>query len=158
MINTPKSLQIPYQDALSDAQGALTRPWEMFFRTLKEIVDPMGFPRFATLQNNKTNEPIAGIRFDATKESCVFLDFIVQRATSAPAAGVDAGTLIFAYSPTNDQWLLRSSVLPGAPAAGVTFSVSTGGELRYTSADWAGNQLAFRLTFRMRTLAGGKKG
>jgi hypothetical protein len=149
----PVSVTVPYQDAVVDKKDLLiTRTWSFFFRSIQAALDPLGVEQYFTLVNNQSvAADIDGLKFDLAKVGQVTVDYLIQRVTTGGGATelIETGTLYAAYKPTSNDWFLIN--VPSS--AGITLSITSSGQIQYTSTNVTGTASISKLTFRARTLA-----
>ena len=73
--------------------------------------------------------------FDKRGVSAVFVDFLIQRVTTSTGAveTIEAGSFMATYNPTSDDWNLGFIGTPGPDDTGVDLSISSSGQVEYTS-------------------------
>jgi len=147
-----KTLQTPIQTPLTDNQGKLTRPWEDYFRDLTSVVVLLGTERSFQLNNNQAAAAdVTGLKFSYKSVSQVTIDYLIQRVTTGGGAQelIETGQFYLAYKPTSDTWVLSG----GPTTAGVTLSVSSAGQVQYTTSNITGTASISKITYRARSLA-----
>lgn len=151
-----KSLTIPIKDAFVDSDRMMTTPWFRFFQLLKKIIDPIGLEDVANLDNNVTTSKILeGIDFNKAVSSQGMVEYLIQRITTGTGAVelVESGSLHVAYKPTSNSWVLQV-INSGFPSnAGITFSITNDGQVKYTSTNITGTPSISRIAFRIRYLS-----
>lgn len=152
-----RSLDVPYQNTLLErATGILTIPWQNFFRSLFERVLPLGLETSFPLVNNQASAAnIEGLQFDYVKTNQVIIEYIIQRITGSisPTELIQTGVFALAYKPAAQTWHIVTIGSTGPDSAGITFSVTTGGQVQYTSTNMTGSANISKITYRARTLA-----
>lgn len=151
---SPKSLQIP-RDAISDENGILTVAWQQFFAYLRNLVDPLGDERFSDIVNNQASAAnIDGLSFDYRVVSQGIIEFLVQRVTTGAGAVeiISSGVIHAVYKPTSATWALKIPWTAGPSASGLTFSITSDGQVQYTSTNETGTASISKITYRVRTL------
>jgi hypothetical protein len=160
MSEITRSFAIPRREPIADAQGLVGRTWEWFFNSVFERLYPLGVERSFTLKNNQTSAAdIEGLRFDKRGVSYASVDYLVHRVTSTSEL-VQYGTLMAAYYPDSEEWdmVQVSHTTPTKPNnAGITFSITADGQVRYATSDQSGAGVISVMHFRARTLAGKNK-
>lgn len=149
----PLTLRPPYQNKLVDAEGIIDRVWAVFFRELESFLTPLGKERTAELVNNQSGAAdIEGLAFDKTRVSQAAVDYLIQRVTTGGGAVelIEAGTFYAAYKPTSNSWALTN--VPST--ANVTLSITSAGQVQYTTSNEGGTAYISRIVWRARTLQG----
>ena len=144
-----KSTPVPYTNPIADASGIITSAWQFFFQSVYEILTYLGLEQTFTLVNNTavaTN--IATLNFDRQFTSQVSVDYLIQRTTSLNEA-VETGTFYLAYKPKTNTWAISN----GPTASGITLTVTTSGQVKYTSTNQTGTLSISRIVFRCRLIA-----
>lgn len=152
MKSTPETLQIPNQTSITNKNGEMSQPWESFFRGVQSSVDPLGSERHATIVNNQSSAAnVEGLSFSYKSVSQATVDYLIQRVTTGGGAveQIETGVFYLVYKPTSNTWVLSS----GPSSAGVTLSVTSAGQVQYTSTNVGGTASISKITFRARTLA-----
>jgi len=151
----PQSFEVPYRDKVLDNEGLLTMPWEWFFRALWERLNPLGAERSFDLENNQgTAANIDGMKFKKNKVSQATIEYLVQRVTTGGSATelVESGILIATYNPTSEDWNLHAVDENNPEDAGITFSITSDGQVQYTSSNVTGDASISRIVWRARTM------
>jgi hypothetical protein len=148
-----KSIEVPFQDAVVSQGGLLSYVWNNFFRNLYTLISHIGFETsFELVDNQTTAAPIEGLKFDPLKNQQIFIDYIIQRITGSSEL-IETGILAIVYKPKAATWSV-SKLVTGVPDnAGITFSITSSGQLQYTSTDMAGTVYIQKVTYRTRTMA-----
>jgi hypothetical protein len=157
MGNLSSALQVPYRDQIADAGGNLTRPWETFFRYVKDALDPLGVEKIVPIVNYQaTVKPIKELTFSSTSVCQAVVEYVIQRITTGVGASelVESGTMHLVYKPVSNAWYIVVIGSPGPNFAGVVFSITAAGVLQYTSSNFSGTPSISRMIFRARTLSG----
>lgn len=152
-----KTLSVPFSSSFSVEGGTMTEAWEGFFIDLQDRVKAMGDERHFILENNQSvAADIDGLFLSKNIDSQMFVDFLIQRYTEDPSGfeAVEAGTLNIVYRPGARTYVVEHAVTSGPDTSGVTFSITSSGQVQYTSTDIAGTEKLSRIFFRMRPIAG----
>lgn len=152
---TTPVLQAPYSNPLTNSEGFLSSAWQLFIRKVVEIIEPFGEEQSFGLANNvSVAVAITGLSFNSEKISQVIVDYIIQRVTTTPSATelIQSGSFILVYRPTSLSWSLVAVGTPGPDVSGVTFSVSSFGQVKYTSTNITGVPFISKITWRTRSL------
>lgn len=151
-MGAPISTSVPYQTPIADGDGLIQRVWSFFFRNLQLALDPLGLEKcFTIVNNNSVAADVESLVFDFAKVGQASVDYLIQRVTTGGGAQekIETGTLYLAYKPTSNTWVLSG----GPTTAGVTLTVTSSGQVQYTSSNLTGTAYISKFTFRARTLA-----
>lgn len=151
------SFEAPIRDPISDATGMISRHWEIFFRFLQQIIDPLGVEKFFAIVNNQsTAVDVVGLQLSSKAISQAIIEYLVQRVTTGAGAVelIESGVLHAVYKPTTNAWAMFLMGTPGPSSSGVTFTVNAIGQIKYTSTNVTGAASISKLTYRVRSLAG----
>lgn len=155
--NAPISIQIPLRDEVAKEDGKISRSWENFFKYLQNFIDPLGYEKFFELQNNNAVEAdIQGLSFSKENASQGTIEYLIQRVTTGGGATelISSGVLHAVYKPTTAAWDLFTPFAEGPSASGITFSITTDGQVQYTSSNVTGSASISKISFRVRILSG----
>lgn len=148
-----KTLIVPNKEQLVDSLGAATRYFELFLRNVIDLLLPLGSEFSVDLENNKASATnIIGLNFKKESEIQSFIEYVIQRTTTSGQT-IESGILRVVYLPFTDSWNLGSVITAGPNSAGVTFSITSAGQVQYTSTNVV-NQNKFRISIRVRKLTG----
>lgn len=140
-------------DRFVDQQGALTRAWQAFFRKVGEVIKFIGSEQTFDLVNNQVAAAsITPLKFDKSYTSVVYIDYFIQRVTSSTEKNQN-GVLIATYAAKVGTWSIREYGTSGPDVSGVTISITTAGQIQYTSSNLAGTAVISRIVFRTREIA-----
>ena len=158
MINTiSTAISAPIKDLISNNDGYLSRPWEVFFRTITNMITPFGIEKNINLENNITTPKlIEGLSFNSAKVSFAIIEFLIQRISTGSGATeiVTSGTFHVVYKPSSNIWVLSIIGTPGPSVSGVTFTISNNGQISYTSTNTTGTPLISKFCYRVRSFYG----
>ena len=92
---------------------------------------------------------------NSSKVSHAVVEYLIQRVTTGGGAVelIQAGMFHLVYLPTSDTWNIVAIGTPGPGASGITFTVTSSGQVRYTSTNITGTESLSRIAFRIRTLS-----
>lgn len=148
------SVKIPYLEQVAGADGLIVRSWQLFFRALLNLVEPLGAEKtFDLLNNQSTVVYIKGFNFESKKETQAFVDYNIQRTTSTSEL-VESGVLRVVYMPKTEVWAISVVGTSGPDSSGVTFTITSDGYVQYTSTNVGGTPITFKVSTRSRTLSG----
>jgi hypothetical protein len=128
-----------------------------FFRAIWERLSALGSEQTFKIENNKSSATdVTVLKFDSRGISQAVIEYLIQRITTGDDAVelLESGILIAVYKPTSDSWALVEVDVDHPSDSGVTFSITSSGQIQYTSSDVAGTPEISRLVYRVRTLAG----
>lgn len=146
------NLQPPTKNSISESNGLVERAWSVFFREIERRLNPYGVEKYASLTNNQlVAADVEGLIFNKAKVSMVAVDYLIQRVTTGVGATelIEGGTFYLVYKPTSANWALTN----GPSTAGITLSVTAGGQVQHVSTNVSGTQSISKMTYRPRTLA-----
>lgn len=152
-----RSIDVPYQQPLIEkASGVLTISWQNFFRSLFERVYSIGIESSFSLVNNQSvASNIEGLQFDYRKVNQAIIEYVIQRITGptlSPTELIQTGCFAVVYKPVAGTWNIVNIGSTGPDSAGITFSITTGGQVQYTSSNMTGTANVSKITYRARTL------
>lgn len=98
------------------------------------------------LANNTSNQDITGLLFDNSTHKGAIIFYDIDRRTSTQNV-VESGILIVSYDVADATWRIEK-LISGLDNAGVTFTISSGGQVRANTNDLTGSSYAaeFRAT------------
>lgn len=155
MANTPSEFQVPYRDVLLGEEGFLSRPWQAFFRIVQEYIAPLGREKsFQIVNNQAVAANITDLNFDKSTVSQGVVEYCIQRITTGGGSTnlVQSGIFLCVYKPIADTWSIVTVGSSGPDISGVTFAITSAGQVTYTSSNITGTALLSRINFRVRTL------
>ena len=90
-----------------------------------------------TIANNQTTQNVTALLYDKLVSVGAQVRYMVNRVTDTAASKVQQiGTLVIRYDANTDDWFIAESDLQGD--AGVTFTITSAGQVQYTSTNLAG--------------------
>lgn len=90
-----------------------------------------------TISNNVTTQSVTALLYDSSTMRGSHVRYVVDRGSDTTSNRVrQIGELIISYDRANTKWLISEGVMQGD--AGVTFSITTGGQVQYTSTNISG--------------------
>jgi hypothetical protein len=109
---------------------------------------------FTIVNNQSTAANITGLSFSSASVKSAIIEYFAQRITTSTGAVelVETGSLIASYLPTSNTWQITR--LPSDGDVGLTFSITAGGQVQYTSTNITGTASISKFSFRVRTMAG----
>ena len=149
------AFKIPYQNDVLDESGSFTTPWINFFRTFYKALYPLGIEvNFTIVNNQSTAANIDQLQFNYTLVNAVIVEYVVQRCTTGAGTTelIEAGAFYVIYKPISATWVLFQQGSTGPSAGGVTFTVTSKGQVQYTSTNITGTQVVSKVAFRTRIL------
>jgi hypothetical protein len=151
-----KALEVPHNDVIINEKGMLSASWEKFFFDLVSRLNPLGDERSFALVNNQVSPAnVDGLAFNSNNTSCAFIKYLIQRVTTSTGAteSNQSGILIATFEPITGAWHVREGITTGPDSSGITFSISSGGQVQYTSSNISGTNSYQKMTYRVETLA-----
>ena len=97
----------------------------------------------ATIANNQTDQDVTGLSFDETATKGAVFTYDIQRSTDTVNAG-ETGKAFVRYDPVADDWEIEAQALSDS---GVTLSIGSDGQVKYTSDNMAGSSYAGTMRF-----------
>ena len=155
LIRAYQQFVVPFKDKISESSGIISNVWQSFFDMIRLRLEPLGIEQHFELKNNQaTAQDISGLIFDFRSVSYSKVNYLIQRVTTATGAQelVDAGSFAVVYKPTAEIWSLISYNTTGSTSAGIVFSISATGQVKYTSTNITGTPSISKLTWRAQTM------
>lgn len=147
-----ESNKAPYQNEVIDDNGLLSNIWQKFFRLIESALDYIGQEQSFTLVNNQVAPAnITGLKFDKSFTSAVFVEYIIQREHSS-SHNIASGIFNLRYDLYSLNWGL-TEIGPIVSASGVSLSITSDGQVQYTSTNESGTVILSRIVFRKREIA-----
>lgn len=155
-----KLMSPPFSSQFLVSGGALAQVWEQFLREVYDCLNPLGKEQSFQLQNYVTTTTplpvdaiagpvsIDGMQFNGAAVSYAIVEFFIQRFHSGSSA-IQGGTFTVSFNAKTNSW----SIANGGPHAGITFTITSGGQVQYVSTNIANTKQVSKLTWRARTLA-----
>lgn len=147
-----ESNKVPLTSEISQYGGLISTPWEKFFRKIQDIVDYLKDEGTFSLVNNQSSPAdITPLVFDYRYTSQAVVEYVLQRCTSSVEA-VEAGRITAIYLPETGSWNVAkvADVTTGTP--GFTVTITSAGQLQYTTTNQAGTFSFSRITYRVREI------
>lgn len=144
---------VPFQSPVTDSSSILTRAWENFFRKIQDVVNYIRDEEVFNLENNQSSPAnIAPLAFDNQITSHAVIEYFVQRIHSTPSENLQAGRLTVFYRYNTFDWVLTNTTEGSSGSPGVTFSITSTGQIQYTTTNISGLPSLSRITFRVREI------
>lgn len=144
----------PYGDVLVDEENKMSSSWQLFFRTIDNLIKYIKKEQVFTLVNNQAVAAnITGLSFDFRYTSQAIIEYLVQRVTSSVEL-VESGRIAVIYLPDSNTWNIDTGAYVSAGITGVTFSITSAGQIQYETTNEAGTAVISRMVYRVRELAG----
>jgi hypothetical protein len=145
---------VPYRDEVVDESRMLSINWQIFFRVIQNIVLYLQPENYFDLVNNQAvATDLSPLVFDYRYTSQAIIEYIIQR-TSSSAELIQTGMKMVVYKPRANTWSILEYGTPGPDASGVTFTITSTGQVQYTTTNQAGTIALSRIIFRVRELQG----
>ncbi|CAB4152345.1 hypothetical protein UFOVP610_7 [uncultured Caudovirales phage] len=122
--------------------------------SLYRLTNDKSFERSATILNNQAVAvDVPGLSFNSSSPSLISIEYILQRITTGGGATqlIQSGILHLVRQPSTPSWNLRHIGSPG-PDSSITFSVTSGGRIQYTSTNITGTASISKMTYRIKTI------
>lgn len=104
----------------------------------------------ATINNNQTTpDDINGMVFVNTQTRSAKVSYQVKRSVTGNIR-IQSGSLYLDWNPQTSQWILTHDFTAGN--AGITFSVTSGGQVQYTTDNMTGSGYVGEIKFNAKTL------
>lgn len=147
------SNEVPWTSSVVDnSRFFLTPPWEKFFRKIQDMVNYLRYEESFTLVNNQASAAdITPLTFDQRYAAYAVVDYFVQRVHSGTEA-CKSGRLTLFYLVNTTSWSLTDTADVSLNTPGVTFSITSSGQVQYTTSNIAGTISLSRVTFRVREM------
>ncbi len=147
-----KSNVIPFSDPVVESDRTITRSWQQFFRKIQDVVSYISDEESFTLVNNQSSAAdITQLSFDYRFTSQAAIEYLIQRTTTTTEA-VRAGRINVIYLPEANSWNIADvpEVTTGTP--GTTFTITSSGQIQYTTTNQGGTGKLSRIVFRVREI------
>lgn len=154
MASVSKSFNLPIDDKISDANGVMARSWQWFFLNVQTLLRPLGEERDFTLVNSQSSAAdITNLVFNKAGVTGAIVEYLVQRVTDSVEL-TEFGSFGCAYNPTSLSWSLFAISENSPDNANIVFSITSAGQVQYTTSNEAGTGTISKIWYRSRTLAG----
>lgn len=127
---------------------------EMAVRRVLGTVDVGGYVQQVILNNQLVALALPDLLLDSTQYKTVRIFYEISRKTGTNEL-VANGELVCVYHANTNTWSLSPGFWDGDPDYGVTFSITAGGQIKYTSTNLAGTNYVGYLLVREFTIVGG---
>jgi hypothetical protein len=144
---------VPFSDPVVESDSrTLTRAWEQFFRKIQDVVNYSSDEQSFTLVNNQAGAAdLTPLTFDYRYTSQAVIEYVIQR-TSSSAELIQTGMKIVVYKPRANTWSILEYGTSGPDASGVTFTITSSGQVQYTTTNQGGTIALSRIVFRVREI------
>lgn len=157
MASVQKIFRAPIKDRLVDQNGYLSKSWEWYFDELQKFVWPLGNEQsFAITNNQGSAADVTGMKFNSGGQTSILIEYLVQRITTGAGAQelTESGILLANYNPTSNTWNLAALHEHQPDDAGMAFTITSAGQVQYTSSNITGTASISTIWWRSRTLGG----
>lgn len=152
--NSDNAFEPRYEAALTDDKGMLSRIWINFYRKITSVLEYLGNEYVFTLVNNQAVAAnVTGLSFDYQYTSQAVIEYFIQRTTSTIDT-ISTGVFIVVYRPVTNTWVIVNVGTAGPDATGITLSITSVGQVQYTSTNIGGTPSLSRIVYRVREMAG----
>jgi len=138
---------------------AITATWFNAIRTAGIALESFlgsitGLTSFTIVNNQAAAADVTGLLFNGTSVKIAIIDYRIRRNTTGGGATerVQGGSMVALYKPTAGTWSLTPGPQSGDDA-GVTFSITAGGQVQYISDNQTGTADESILKYTVRSLA-----
>ena len=138
-------------EALVEQTGVISRAWQVFFRKISDAIAYLGDEiSFPLVNEQLTPANITPLKFDSQYCSQATIEYCIQRCTSSYSF-ITSGVCYATYRPDAQIWELSigGDTLPDNPEA--VLSITTLGQVQYTTTYLAGTPAQSRIFFRVST-------
>jgi len=143
---------VPFSSPVVDESNSLSRPWEQFFRKIQDIVDYIKDEQSFTLANNQSSAAdLTPLTFDYRYTSQAVIEYLLQR-TSSTTEAIESGQIVCAYLPRSNDWSISKSANLTVGTPGLTVSITSTGQVQYTTTNQGGTVSISRIVFRVREI------
>lgn len=97
-----------------------------------------------------TLEDVAGLNFSISVTREATVQYTITRSTTTPSSMVESGFLYLTYDPVGTIWYLGQTKTENAQ---VVFSITSTGQVQYTSSSMGGPGYTGKITFKADTLS-----
>lgn len=156
MANVKESFSVPFNTPIT-VRGVLTHIWITFFREIYERLFSLGKEGFQAITNGGSNVEITGLKFNYRYVMHVMVIFCIQRQTSSVNT-TESGIFMLTYDPEGATWDLTEVSVDNPDDTGVTFNVTSTGQVRYTASSIGGTAVLSRVFYRAFTMKGKAQG
>lgn len=157
MSTVKESFEAPHRSPVVSKSGLLTNDWTWFIRRVWERLYALGNEKSFDIVNNQSSAAnVTGLVFNKRGVSAAKVYYLIQRVTTGGGAieKIESGLLFCTYNPTSEDWDI-SVINDNSPDnTGVTFSITSSGQVQYTSANEGGTASISKLYWRAETLSG----
>jgi len=142
------SSKAPFAAKLIDNAGTISREWNQFFSSIVNALAYLSSEDTFELTNNTgVAANVTPLKFDYRDVSQVQVDYFIQRVHSGTESNED-GTFRLRYNQRANTWTLSN----GPSGAGITLTVTSAGQVQYTSSNIAGTVVISRMVFRAKRM------
>ena len=129
----------PWGTDLSDVISAITE-------ALSSVVGPsdINTTSFDLANNQSSAANLTGLTFDTSTVRAAIVQYSIYR-TSSTTEKSEVGTIYLAYKSTAATWELAQTY---AGDSGITFSITSAGQVQYTSSNFSGISYSGKLKFK----------
>ena len=148
------SISIPTNEPIIEGDNLVSNLWMSFFRSVYNRLAPIGIENsFPIPNNNLVATDIPGLRFDKRFTSAATVEFLCQRVTSSVEL-IEYGEFRASYNPDSEDWNIHFPDINSPENSGIDFTITSAGQIKYTSADIAGTTVISTLHYKVRKMAG----
>lgn len=99
-----------------------------------------------TIANNQSSASnVTGLAFDNSTVRSAAIFYSIYRSSNTPSEYSETGTIYITYKPTAGSWELAQV---GVGSSGVTFTITSSGQIRYTSTNIGSGAYVGKMVFK----------
>ena len=155
-MRTPQTLKVPDNTKFFSNFGGIEAAWINFFKGLRDRLISLGEEKSFELTNNQAvAADIEGLKFDSARVSQATIDYTIQRVTTGGGATelIETGEYRAVYLPTSNTWNIFQMWTSGPHDSQVVLSITSAGQVQYTSSNITGTASISKIAFRVRTMS-----
>jgi hypothetical protein len=121
----------------------------LWAQEVTDLLSDLKGPTFSVSNNQAVAANITGLAFDSASVRSAIIQYSIYRVTNSNELA-ETGQLFLIYKNNANTWTVSRQFF--GDDAGVTISITTGGQLQYTSTNVTGTGYSGEMTFRAQTL------
>jgi uncharacterized protein YehS (DUF1456 family) len=141
---------VPYRDEVVDENRKLSGVWSSFFRTIQDLIFYIKKESSFQLVNNQSVAAnLSGLSFDKRYHSQAVIEYLIQRVSTSSEL-IESGRAVAVYLPDSDTWNISQVDDISVGVVGVVLSITSLGQVQYTTSNQAGTISISRIVYRVR--------
>lgn len=135
----------------SNGHRAFASWWNVIRTALINVfgTGALGTTSFTVANNQGAAADVTGLAFTGAVSRSALVHYDIRRKTDTAASEVrERGTLTLLYNAQDSVWDTDANQSYAGAGAGVTFSVTTAGQVQYTSSSIAGSNYVGQMKFK----------